>query len=653
MGWIREALDKNFGMQGEGGLFFLRTIKLPKVGKSRRARGLAFVAAALLPAIVWTGTALAASDSEWPAYGHDYGDSRHSPLTQITPANVGKLKPVWTFHMRPADATRGFASSENTPIVVGGVMYLSTPYGRVVALDAETGKQRWAYQVPEGDQPATRGVSYWPGPKNKKTAPEIVFGTRAGLLIALEARTGEPVKGFGEDGIVDLHSRVVMQGFPRAALGVTSAPVIYKNLIITGSRTQETPARGASGQVRAFDVQTGKEVWHFNGVPQPGEPFHETWDANTWLHRSGVNVWAGLTLDARRGIVYLPFGAPTFDQSGNDRKGPSLFSNSLVAVDAATGKYLWHFQALHHDLWDYDLPLTTLVDVRKDGRTIPAIAVMSKASLLFLLDRVTGKPVYEIKEVPVPTDTDMIGEAPSPTQPMSITPPLGRTSFDMSELANLSPQQKAGCDKIIKDMNIVGGKFLQPQRVDSGVARFPGSWGGIDWSHAAFDPKTGYYILNTSDMGSPQVMVRKADGSYDMRDGYQWFWDKTSRMPCQVPPWGSLYAVNVNTGAIAWRSTLGVTDGLADPNTGRPNVGGPITTGGGLVFIGATDDKRLRAFDIKTGKELWTFPLPASLYGTPMTWRGKSGRQYVGAVTTGGFWGETAGADDVTAFALP
>jgi quinoprotein glucose dehydrogenase len=648
MGWIRKVLDSGV-IRGEGGVpFFRGTIKL----RGANFRGLTRMLAAAAFAAAWIGLPIAVAaplDSEWPTYGHDYGDSRHSPLAQITPANVATLKPAWTWHMRTPDrAARGFASSENTPIVVGGVMYVSTPYGRVVALDAETGKQRWAYQLPGSDQPATRGVSYWPGKK-----PQIVFGTRAGLLIALEARTGEPVKGFGEDGIVDLHSKPVMQGFPRAALGVTSAPVIYKNLIITGSRVQEAPARGASGQVRAFDVRSGKEVWHFNGVPQPGEPFHDTWDANTWLHRSGVNVWAGLTLDARRGIAYLPFGAPTFDQSGNDRKGPSLFSNALVAVDAATGKYLWHFQALHHDLWDYDLPLTTLVDVKKDGRTIPAIAVMSKASLLFLLDRVTGKPVYDIKEVPVPTDTDMIGEAPSPTQPMSITPPLGRTSFDMSELANLSPQQKAGCDKIIKDMNIVGGKFLQPQRVDSGVARFPGSWGGIDWSHAAFDPKTGYYILNTSDMGSPQVMVRKADGSYDMRDGYQWFWDKTSRMPCQVPPWGSLYAVNVNTGAIAWRSTLGVTDGLADPNTGRPNVGGPITTGGGLIFIGATDDKQLRAFDIKTGKELWTFPLPASLYGTPMTWRGKSGKQYIGAVTTGGFWGEAAGADDVTAFALP
>ncbi len=606
-----------------------------------------FLAGALLLPV--SGRAL----EEWPAYGHDFGDSRYSSLSQITSANVARLKPVWTYHMRTADrAGRGFAASENTPLVVGGVMFVSTPYGRVVALDAETGKQRWAYAVPSGDQPATRGVAYWPGLKNKTTGSEIVFGTRTGLLIALHAENGAPVQTFGNNGVVDLHSDAVMQGFPKAALGITSAPVIYRNLIITGSRVQEMPQQGASGQVRAFDVKTGREVWHFNGVPQPGEKFHDSWDGDSWVKRSGVNVWAGLTLDAKRGIAYLPFAAPTFDQSGNDRKGQSLFSNTLVAVDASSGKYLWHFQALHHDLWDYDLPLTTLVEVKKDGRSIPAIAVMSKASLLFLLDRVTGKPIHEIKEVPVPTDTDMIGEAPSPTQPMSVTPPLGRTTFDMSELANLTPQQKSGCDKIIQSMNITGAKFLQPQRVDSGIARFPGSWGGIDWSHAAFDPKTGTYVLNISNMASPQVMVRKSDGSYDMRDGYQWFWDKVSRMPCQVPPWGELYAVNVNTGAILWHSLLGVTDGLADPNTGRPNVGGPIVTGGGLIFIGATDDRRIRAFDIKTGKELWTFKLPASIYGTPLTYRGKSGKQYVAAVTTGGFWGESAEADEVTAFAL-
>ncbi|HEX2759238.1 MAG TPA: PQQ-binding-like beta-propeller repeat protein [Rhizomicrobium sp.] len=592
--------------------------------------------------------AMALDSEEWPAYGHDYGESRFSPLSQITPTNVAGLKPVWTYHMKPPDYRRGFQASQNTPLVVGGVMYVATPYGRVVALDAETGRQLWAFSVPNGDNPATRGVAYWPGSR-----PQIVFGTRAGLLIALDARTGAPVKGFGQDGVVNLRSEAVLQGFPNAFLGVTAAPTIYKNLIILGSRTQEAPQQGASGRVRAFDVRTGKEVWHFNGVPQPSEKFHETWEGDSWVKRSGVNVWTGVILDEKRGIAYLPFGAPTFDQSGNDRKGPSLFSNSLVAVEAATGKYLWHFQALRHDIWDYDLPLTTLVEVKKDGRVIPGIAVMSKASLLFLLDRVTGKPIHPIHDIPVPTETDMVGEAVSPTQPASVTPPLGRTSFQMSELANLTPQQRAGCEKLIKDQNVVGAAYFQPPRVDSAVARFPGNWGGIDWSHAAFDPRSGYYIVNASEMGSQQMMIRKSDGSYDMRYGYQWFWDKDTRMPCQAPPWGILYAIDVGTGAIVWRSVLGVTDGLAEPNTGRPNVGGPIVTGGGLIFIGSTDDKRLRAFDTKTGKELWTFKLPASLCGTPLTYRGKSGRQYIAAVTTGGFWGEAAGADDVTAFALP
>jgi quinoprotein glucose dehydrogenase len=611
--------------------------------------------------LVLSQTVCAAPTSleEWPAYGHDYGETRYSPLAQITPSNVSSLKPAWIFHMKPPGEPEpppgprrgGFLPSEDTPLVVGGAMYVSTPYGRVVALDSETGTERWAYQVPDNDQPATRGVSYWSGGKGAR--PEIVFGTRAGLLIALDAATGAPLRGFGKEGVVNLRTPGVMQGFSNAAYGVTSAPVIYKDLIISGSRVQEIPLQGASGQVRAFDVHSGKEIWHFNGVPQPGEKFHETWDGESWAKRSGVNVWSGMTLDVKRGIVYLPFAAPTFDQYGGDRKSESLFSNTLVAVKADTGKYLWHFQAVHQDLWDYDLPLTTLVDVKKGGKAIPAIAVMSKASLLFLLDRVSGKPIYPIREVPVPTDTDLIGETPSPTQPMSVTPPLGRTTFTMADVASVTPEHKAFCEKLIKDLNVVPGIYFQPQRADSAVARFPGSWGGIDWSHASFDPKSGYYIVNSSDMGSPQVMVRKPDGSYDLRDGYVWFWDKATRMPCNQPPWGSLYAVDVNTGAIVWRSTLGVTDDLPDSNTGRPNVGGPITTAGGLIFIGATDDKRLRAFDTKTAKELWTFKLPASIYGTPLSYKGRNGKQYVAAVVTGGFWGERAGADQVMAFALP
>ncbi|OJT95087.1 MAG: hypothetical protein BGN82_06770 [Alphaproteobacteria bacterium 65-7] len=601
------------------------------------------------------GRAAAQPSQEWPAYGHDPGETRHSPLTQITPANVARLAPVWTFHMRTPEA-KNFQASQNTPLVVDGIMVVSTPYGRLVALEADTGKQLWAYQVRGNDSPAARGAAWWPG--DASHGPRIVFGTRQGLMIALEARTGAPARGFGVDGVVDMKTPDVMQGYPAAFYGFTAAPTIFRDLVITGSRTQETPQKGASGRVRALDVRTGKEVWQFDGVPQPGARFHDTWEGESWVKRSGVNVWTSVILDAERGIAYLPFSAPTFDQYGADRKGESLFSNSLVAVNAATGQYLWHFQALRHDLWDYDLPLTTLVEVKKDGPkgkiSIPAVAVMSKASLLFLLDRVTGKPIHDVRQVPVPTDTDVPGEAPAPTQPMSVTPPLGRTSFAMSELANVSPAHRAACEKLVKDMTIVDAKFFAPPRVNSAPARFPGNWGGIDWSHGAFDPTRGLYIVNSTDMGSQQSMRKMPDGTYNMRNGYTWFRDPDSKMPCQTPPWGSLYAVNVDSGAIAWRVNLGVSDGLADPDTGRPSMRGPITTAGGVTFIGATDDKRLRAFETATGKQLWEFRLPASLYGTPLTWRGKDGRQYVAAVTTGGFWADIpASADTVMAFALP
>ncbi|MDB5540207.1 MAG: quinoprotein glucose dehydrogenase, partial [Devosia sp.] len=604
--------------------------------------------------------ALAAGPAdEWPAYGYDFGESRHSPLTQISPANVGKLKPAWTYHMKPPaepaaagePARPAFSSSQNTPLVVNGMMFVSTPYGRIVALDSDTGKELWVYKTPAGDGPATRGLAYWPG--GKGDAPRLISGTRAGKLVALDAKTGAPVKTFGVDGLLDLRTAEVLQGIPNAFLGVTSAPVIYKDIVITGSRTQETPAQGANGRVRAFDVRTGKELWRFNGIPQPGEKFHDTWTGDSWVKRSGVNVWISLTLDAKRGIAYLPFAAPTFDQYGADRPTPSLFSNSVVAVKADTGEYLWHFQALNHDLWDYDLPIANLLDVKKDGKTIPAIAVMSKASLLFLLDRVTGKPIHPIHEIKVPTDTDVPGEAVSPTQLASVTPPLGRTRFEMADLANVDPAHRAGCEKLIKDMGIVPAEYFQPPRVDSAAARFPGNWGGIDWGHTAFDPTTRNYIVNSTDLGSQQAMKRMPDGTYNMRDGYTWFRDPVSRMPCQKPPWGSLYAVNVDTGQIAWRVTLGVSENYADPNTGRPSVGGPITTASGLVFIGATDDKRFRAFDAKTGKELWTVKTTASLYGNPLTYKGKSGKQYVAGVFTGGFWSEPAGADEVTAYALP
>lgn len=610
------------------------------------------------------------SSVEWPTYHHDAGGTRFSPLKQITPANVAKLQVAWTYHMRPAGPEnqgppsdvgdgppprRGrFSASEATPLVVNGRMFVSTPYGRVVALDPENGRELWVYELPNHDQPATRGVEYWPG--QGKSEPAIFFGTRSGKLIGLAAATGKPIATFGDSGVVDMKTPEVMNGFPRAPLGMSSPPLIYKNLIITGSRVQETPTRGAAGDVRAWDARTGQLVWTFHTVPRPGELGHDTWEGDSWQNRSGVNVWTSLVLDEVRGIAYLPVGAPTFDRWGGDRKGANLFSDSIVAVEAASGKYLWHFQTVHHDIWDLDLPAATLVDVKKAGKTVAAIAVMNKTAILFLLDRVTGEPLYEVKEVPVPMDTDIPDESPWPTQPMPVAPPpLARVEFKMSDLANLTPEHRAFCEQLIKDKNIVESTLFQPLRGGSAVATFPGSLGGIDWGGGAFDPQLGYFIVNTNDLASPQQLAKRPDGSWGLKDGYVYFWNHETRLPCQQPPWGSLYAVDVSTGKIAWRSTLGVSDNLPDAmkNTGRVSAGGPIVTASGLTFIGGTDDRRIRAFDSRTGAELWTFKLPASIYATPITYRGKGGKQFVAAVNTGGFAGDPVDSDTVTAFSLP
>ncbi|HYJ36399.1 MAG TPA: PQQ-binding-like beta-propeller repeat protein, partial [Rhizomicrobium sp.] len=345
------------------------------------------------------------SATDWPAYGHDAGGGRFSPLTQITPANAAKLQVAWTYHMNPTpqlSSTR--PNSTTTPLMVNGLIFLGTPYGRVVALDATTGKQVWAYQLPGSDQPPFRGLGYWPG--DGKLAPRIIFGSTQGKLIALEAKTGEPAKGFGDHGVVDTKTPEIMNGLPNAYYGYSSPPGIYKNLAIFGSRVQESPSKGAAGDVRAWDIKTGKLAWTFHSIPKPGEKFHETWEDDGWKQRSGVNVWNQLTVDAKRGIAYLPFGAPTFDRYGGDHKGLNLFSDSLVAVDANSGKYLWHYQVTHHDIWDYDLDTPpVLLEVKKDGpkgkETIPAVAAMNKSALMFILNRVTGEPIFGVTETPV------------------------------------------------------------------------------------------------------------------------------------------------------------------------------------------------------------------------------------------------------------
>ncbi len=632
------------------------------------------------------------ASKEWPTYGHDPGGMRFSPVTQITPANVSQLQVAWVYHMRPPDAAVGpagvgvaapaqgrgrgragsrFAPSQTTPLVVNGVMYISTPFSRVAALDPTTGKEEWVFQVPGGN-PSTRGVEYWPG--DAQTPPQIVFGTSTGKLFSLDAKIGKPNDAFGDKGIVDLNTPEVLQGLP-GNNGLSSPPIVYRHLIITGGRTQENPPKGPAGDVRAWDIHTGKLVWTFRSVPREGEKYNDTWAGDSWKNRSGVNVWGFMTVDVQRGVVYMPFGAPSVDQYGGDRPGNNLFSTSIVAADANTGNYLWHFQVVHHDIWDADLAgAPALVDVRQGGRTIPAVAVINKVGLLFLLDRVTGKPIYGVEERPVP-QSDVPLERTSKTQPFPLKPaPLSRMTMTAAEIATVTPELETACKKLIEGVQI-GGPYL-PVGYKRLRLQFPGNHGGVNWGGTSFNPQLGYLFVNTSELGQLAGVTDRdpnaagaaqgagqgnrvhPDGPYQGVPGGGRFSTRDSgsqQLPCQQPPWGQLTAVNVNTGEFAWRVPLGVTDSLPPDkqNTGRPGNGGSIATAGGLVFIGATDDSRFRAFDARTGKELWTVKLGGAAHATPSTYLGRDGKQYVVITSTGGgFFDAPLTDDSIMAFAL-
>jgi quinoprotein glucose dehydrogenase len=598
--------------------------------------------------------AQAAPRTDWPNYGNDRGAMRYSPLTQITPANVTSLKVAWNYHMKPADATR-VATSETTPLVVGNIMYLGSPYGRIVALDATTGKELWVYKLPGNTRPASRGIAYWPG--EGKLAPELLFGTNDGKLVAVDVKTGKPAEGFGDHGVVNLRTSEIMRGYDKN-YALTSPPGIYRNLVMTGASNPEEP-RSVSGDERAWDVRTGKLVWTFHAVPREGEFGNDTWPKDGWQNRSGVNIWNMITVDDKRGVAYLPFTGPAADRWGGDRHGANLFGNTLVAVDANTGKRLWHFQLLHHELWDWDQPTPPMLfDVKKDGKVIPAVAAMNKSGYLFILNRVTGKPIYDVKEVPVPK-SDVTDEESWPTQPVPVTPPpLARQSFTAAtDTATLTPELEAFCKNLIATHKLHDSVAFSPLTMDSQIVHFPGAGGGPEWGGGAFDPKLGYFIVNTNDMASIEQLEKKKGGYWGSTTGPDsYFIDEQNRLMCQIPPWGSLYAVNVNTGKIAWRTTFGVTDSLPEAvrNTGRPSLGAPLTTATGLTLIGATDDSRFHAFETATGKEIWTYKLDASAHASPITYRGKDGKQYVAVVATGGSLTRSPPiGDSVVVFALP
>ena len=653
-------------------------------------------AAGLLPTLAQTPKPNSGAD--WPMYNRDLAGTRHSPLTQINATNVSNMKLAWSYRLSTAPAGRGTAPApppaaeppeeapaaqggrgggrggrggapaptvnpEATPIVINGIMYL--PAGsRVLALEADTGKLVWEYKIPNGNTTA-RGVAYWPG--DSSTPARILF-TAGRRLMSLNAVTGEASAGFGQDGSADI--KVPWNG----------VPLIYKNLAVLGATVGEISQGGDPGDSRAFDVRTGAKLWEFHSVPRPGELGHETWLDDGWKNRSGLNVWGWyLTLDEKTGTVYMPFGSPAGNYWGGDRPGNNLFGNSVVAVDALTGRLKWYFQTVHHDLWDSDLPpAPVLVDIKQNGKTIPALAQIGKQAWMFILNRETGKPVFGVEERPVPAG-DAPGEWYSPTQPFPLKPPpLARISFKKEDIVtpeDTTPEHAKACKEIFEKAGgfYNAGPFTPFLFHEQGAPPrstiiFPGN-GGPNWGGMAADPKLGYVYVQTHDAAlSGWVEKKREGGNYGSGNGspqpydrgningpgpYNGFAapirDASGRMlgnaPCQKPPWGRLWAVNANTGEIAWVTTRGINEGLppGKQNVGGSGSAGPIVTAGGLVFIGATNDRRIRAFDSKTGKEVWAFKLDQGVNANPLTYQGKNGKQYVAAIAT----------DSVVAFSLP
>jgi quinoprotein glucose dehydrogenase len=595
--------------------------------------------------------------TDWPMFSHDLAATRFSPLKQINASNVGKLNLAWSMPYRAdrSAAGGGFGGlTEATPIVVNGVMYLPAE-NRVLALDAATGTQIWKYDVPpaQGGALSKRGVTYWPGEPN---IPARIFVTAGRRLIALNATTGESVLGFGDKGVVDI------------VVSYNSPTTIYKNLLFVGANVPEQPATGQPGNTRAYDARTGAKVWEFHSVPQPGEVGNDTWPADGWKDRTGANNWGFyMSVDSERGILYSVFGSPASDYYGFDRKGNNLFGNSVVALDAMTGKLKWYFQTVHHDLWDMDLPpAPILMDITVKGKKTPALVQTGKLGLIFILNRVTGEPIFGVEERPVP-QSDVPGEFTSATQPFPLKPPmLGKHDYkpeDLVTAADTNEAHAAACrDLLEKSGNLINKgpytpwAYRAPGAPPRTAINFPGDIGGTDWGGISADPNTGYVFVNTLNYGSLGWIEKRPDTSrvpYDRASIWgnpvaSKFWDRKvnaqgqllgeQSWPCQKPPWGQFTAINANTGDIVWQVTLGITDELPEgrKNTGRINMGGSIATAGGVVFIGATNDKRFRAFDAKTGKELWVTKLDNSAIAVPMTYQAKNGKQYVAITASGG-----------------
>ena len=607
-------------------------------------------------------TAKAPSSVDWPGVGNDPGCMRYSALDQINRENVTRLTPVWTYHTGELEGRQG-KTIECTPIVVEGVMYVTTGYLRVVALNAESGKELWQFDPlkshPFAFQPASggvnRGCAYWSDGKAEGER-RIIHGTSDGRLFSIDAKTGKLDPKFGEGGVRNLRDTLGPK-VARLSYGPTSAPVIWKDTIIVGVSCDEGPGIAAPGDIRAFDVHNGKQVWEFHTVPRPGEFGHETWQGDSWKDRGGANAWGGLSVDVERGMVFAGLGSAAFDFYGGDRHGDNLFANCTIALDAKTGKRIWHFQTLRHDIWDHDLPVyPNLVTVTRDGKKIDAVAQVTKTGYVFLFDRITGTPLFEVKDQPVPA-SDVPGELAATMQPIPVKPPPFSAQFlDESNVTNIGEANRASVLEQLR--KIRGGPAFNPPS-EQGTVVIPGFHGGANWSGASFDPTSGLLYVNSNNV--PNIITMSASKAEDLErlgpfghKGYFRFLDHEG-YPAIKPPWGLLTAINLNTGEFVWQVPLGEHPELTArgiPRTGTETFGGSIVTAGGLVFIAGTKDERFHAFDKTNGKSLWEHPLPAGGYATPSTYQ-VNGRQYIVIAAGGAGKLQTKAGDAFVVFALP
>src|SRR5262245_49392107 len=609
-----------------------------------------------LVAMIAAGSLLTAQQRsgpvEWPYYGGDQGGTKHSPLTHIHAGNVNQLQMAWQWKHWDTPPAPGYF--ESTPLMIDGVLYVTTPYNNLAAVDAETGKERWRFDghaerlgpLLSSSGWKLRGTAFW----RDGGALRLFLNNRERLL-SLDAQTGTPVESFGQRGAVSL-----TEGLSRISnithTTQSSPPVVYRDLVIVGSQVPDRVQQADPvGYVQAFNARTGRRAWTFSVIPQSAtDQGAESWGNESWRRNGHANVWAPMTLDEARGLLYLPTSTPSSDYYGGDRPGANLFAESLVCLDAATGKMKWYFQMVHHGLWDYDNPTApNLVTITVGGRRIDAVAQVTKQGFTYVFDRVTGKPVWPIVERPVDTGTDVPGETPYATQPIPSKPPaFVDQGVSLDDANNLTPRIKTAAQEQMKKFRL-GPLFTPPSL--KGTLQRPGQNGGANWGGAAFDPETGYlFVRATRGVGLNRIGKNNGSDSlvdvpYSNRFAGGGEEASVDGLPLTSPPYAVLTAVYLTTGEIAWKVPLGegsaairnhpLLKGVALPDRlGSPtSLGGALVTKGGLLFIGG-GDRYFYAFDTKTGKEMWGTAIPYANTANPMTYRTRSGRQFI-VVATG------------------